>query len=375
MHVLDGYADQIKAMSIAGMSDARIAAALPVETDGQAVFRWRKKHGVEKLDVRHVSVLDPYADDIRRMYVGEGLTDQRIAELLPVSVKDDTIRSFRIDRLGIPSDRHRKVGRFIMAARYEEIRDELPAAWERSKRWHQTQKRDVGSAERVAEEFGVSPTTAKKWLAKQGLGEKRIDGKAASVQALALFNDGWSVPRIAKQLGATQDSIRNWLRAAGCDLGDHFARMNHEEKIAWRRSISEGKAASLAGSGRYSYGGARLDSPQEVTFVKNCDRLGLDWRPYDRALMGVCEVPINGEVVRYAPDLLVEELVVEVKGIYDLVAATKVRTWREQRGPLALVMKYELFEFEAASSADEARQLLEATCFLDPEPEVAFWEE
>lgn len=374
MKGLDGCADQIREMSAAGMSDARIAEALSVETDGQAVYRWRTKYGVEKPDVRHVSVLDPHAADIKRMYVDEGLTDEVISEALPLKVNAETIRAFRIKKLGIKSNRLRKVGRFTMDARYEEIKDELPAAWERSKRWHPTQKREVGSAERVAEEFGVSATTAKKWLAKQGLGEKRIDGKVGSAEALARFHDGWSVPRIAKKLGATQDSVRNWLNAAGCDLSDYFARMNHEEKIAWRRSISEGKAASVAGAGRYSYGGARLDSPQEVTFVKNCDRLGLEWRPYDRALMGVCEVSINGEIVRYAPDLLVEELAVEVKGIYDLVAATKVRTWREQRGSLALIMKDELFEFEAASSAEEARQLLDATCYLDPEPEIAFWE-
>lgn len=374
MGVLDDSARQIREMSASGISDSRIAEALPVIADGQAVYRWRKKHGVEKPKVRYVSILDPYADDIRRMYVDEGLTDEVISEALPVTVNAETIRAFRIKKLGIESDRIRKVGRFTMDARYEEIKDELPAAWERSKRWHPTQKREVGSAERVAEEFGVSATTAKKWLAKQGLGEKRIDGKVGSAEALARFQDGWSVPRIAKKLGATQDSVRNWLNAAGCDLSDHFARMNHEEKIAWRRSISEGKAASVAGAGRYSYGGARLDSPQEVTFVKNCDRLGLEWRPYDRALMGVCEVSINGEIVRYAPDLLVEELAVEVKGIYDLVAATKVRTWREQRGSLALIMKDELFEFEAASSAEEARQLLDATCYLDPEPEIAFWE-
>lgn len=373
MNVLDIHADEIRSMSADGVSDARIAETLPVETDGQAVYRWRKKHGVEKV-VRYASRLDPYAADVRRMYVDEGLTDERIADLLPVTVAVETVRSFRMKKLGIPSDRLRKVGRFTMDARYEEIKDELAAAWERSKRWHTVQKRQVGSAERVAEEFGVSATTAKKWLAMQGLGEKRIDGKLVGVQAVTLFNDGWSVPRIAKEIGATQDSIRNWLRAAGCDLSDYFSRMSHEEKIAWRRSISDAKASSVAGSGRYSYGGARLDSPQEVTFVKTCDRLGIEWCPYDRALMGVCAVPINGETVNYAPDLVVGNLPVEVKGIYDLVAATKVRTWRELRGPLSLIMKEELFAFEAASSSDEARQLLEATCFLDPEPEVAFWE-
>lgn len=374
MNVLDGWADQIRDMSAAGLSDARIAQALLVKTDGQAVYRWRKKHGVEKPDVHHVSVLDPHAADIRRMYVDEGMTDELIADVLPVSVNAETIRAFRIKKLGIPSDRRRKVGRFTMDARYEEVKDQLAAAWERSKEWHSTQKRMVGSAQRVAEEFGVSGTTAKKWLARQGLGETRVDGKFASQQAVALFDDRWSVPRIAKAVGATQESVRNWLNAAGRDLSGQVNRMTHEEKIAWRRSISEGKARSVAGSGRYSYGGARLDSPQEVTLVKNCDRLALEWCPYDRVVLGVCEVPINGEIVRYAPDLVVDGLCVEVKGIYDIVAATKVRTWRDQRGPLALIMKEELFAFEAASTFSEGKQLLDAACYLDPEPEVAFWE-
>jgi hypothetical protein len=371
---LDDCADQIRTMSAAGISDERIAAGLPVVTNGQAIYRWRKKHNVDKPTMRYASVLDPHAADISRMYVDEGLTDERIADLLPVSVGAETIRAFRIKRLGIPTNRQRKVGRFTMAARYEEVKDELPAAWERSKKWHPTQKRMVGSAERVGQEFGISPTTAKKWLANQNLGEKRIDGKVASEEAVALFGERWSVPRIAKKIGATQDSVRNWLNAAGCDLSDHFARMSHEEKIAWRRSISEAKATSVAGSGRYSYGGARLDSPQEVTFVKTCDRLGLTWQPYDRALMGVCEVLIDGDVVHYAPDLLVDGLPVEVKGVYNSVAAAKVRTWREKRGSLALIMKDQLFAFEASASANEAKLLLDAVCYLDPEPETAYWE-
>jgi hypothetical protein len=35
-------------------------------------------------------------------------------------------------------------------------------------------------------------------------------------------------------------------------------------------------------------------------------------------------------------------------------------------------MKQQLFEFEAAASDKEARLLLDAACFLDPDPETAF---
>ena len=375
IETLDPHSDEIRKLASEGLSDARIADALPVDTDGQMVLRWRTKNGVEKGKTRFVSALDPFADDIKRMYVDEGLTDALIAQRLPVEITDNAVRDYRIKKLGVKSDRKRKAGRFVMEARFEEVKDQLPAAWERSKRWHRTQKRDVGSAKRVGEEFGVGMSTAQDWLARLGLVERRIDGKEAGDRALALFKENWSVPRIATELGTTQDSVRSWLKARGCDLSNHMERWNHDEWIAWRRRISEGKATAVAGVGRYRYKGFRLDSRQEVKFVKNCDRLGLNWLLYDRADMGVCEVTFeDGMIGRYAPDIVVEGIPVEVKGIYDKTAATKVRTWRQVMGDLALVMKQELFEFEAAADAGEALEILRGACYLDPDPEQAFWE-
>jgi hypothetical protein len=375
IEILDPHGDEIRKLAAEGLSDARIADALPVDVDGQMVLRWRTKNGVEKGRTKFVSVLDPFADDIRRMYLEEKLTDEVIAERLPVEITGNSVTSYRVRKLGIATDRDRRVGRFVMEARFEEVKDQLPAAWERSKRWHRTQKREVRSAKRVGEEFGVSASTARDWLGRLGLVERRIDGKEAGDRALALFNENWSVPRIAAELGATQDSVRNWLKARECDLSNHTKRMSHEEWIAWRRRVSEGKAAAIAGSGRYRYGAFKLDSPQEVVFVKNCDRLGLQWLLYDRAEMGVCEVTLDDEMTgRYAPDIVVEGIPVEVKGIYDKTAATKVRTWREVMGDLALIMKEELFAFEAAADAAEAMVILKGACYLDPEPEQAFWE-
>lgn len=374
---LDPYADEIRKMAAEGLADARIADAIPVDCDGQMIDRWRRKNGVVKTKTKFVSKLDPFADDIRRMYVEEKLTDEVIAERLPVEITGNSVTTYRVRKLGIETDRNRKVGRFVMEARFEEVKDQLPAAWERSKQWHTTQKRMVGSAERVGQEFGVSMVTARKWLDRLGLVETRIDGKEAGDRAFELFDsgNGLSVPLIAKELGATQDSVRNWLNARGCDLSNHTKRMNHDEWIAWRRRISEGKAASVAGSGRYSYEGFRLDSPQEVVFVKNCDRLGLQWLLYDRAEMGVCEVPLDDEMTgRYAPDIVVEGILVEVKGIYDQTAARKVRTWRAVMGDLALIMGEELFAFEAAPDAATALVILKGACYLDPDPEQAFWE-
>jgi transposase len=222
---------------------------------------------------------NPFADDIKRMYIDEGITDQLIADALPVTVTADTVRDYRIRRLRIASTRHKKVGRFLMEARYEAVKHQLPAVWERSKRWYSTQKRMVGSAERVGQEFGVSMATARKWLARQGLVEKRIDGKEGTQQALELFNEGWSVPRIAKKLGASEESVRSWLHAQGCDLSNYTDRMSYEEKIAWLRSISEGKVGSVAGSGRYSYEGTRLDSPRRLSSPRTATGSGCAGSP------------------------------------------------------------------------------------------------
>lgn len=372
--ILDPYADEIRRLAAEGLSDARIAAALEIDVDGQMVDRWRKKNGVPRVKTKYVSALDPYQEDIRRMYLEDGLTDGLIAQKLPIEVSENSVYSYRTKKLGIKSDRKRKAGRFNMEARFEEIKDELPEAWERSMQWHKTQKRMVGSAKRVGEQFGVSASTASKWLTRLGLVETRIDGKVAAKKALNLFDEGCSVPSIAKEIGASEESVRNWLKAQGRDLSNYFQRMTHQEKMAWRRAISEAKAKSVAGSGQYSYDGVRLDSPQEVVFAEHCDRLGLSWLPYDRAGMGVCEVAFGEQIIRYAPDFVVGDIAVEIKGIYDETAAMKVKAWRTAKGPLALIMKDQLFEFEDAQTARDAMVVLRGACYLNPEAEEAFWE-
>mgnify|MGYP003612340592 CR=1 FL=1 len=77
----------------------------------------------------------------------------------------------------------------------------------------------------------------------------------------------------------------------------------------------------------------------------------------------------------YAPDLVVEGLPVEVKGIYDNKAARKVRTWRRVKGDLALIMDEELFLFESAPNAAAAMVILKGARYLDPDPETAFWDQ
>lgn len=261
----------------------------------------------------------------------------------------------------------------LMEERYEEIKDKLPAAWERSKRWNKTTKKLMGSAVRVGKEFGVSASTAQRWLVMAGIIEPR-GATFDTEHAVRLFGEGWSIPRIAVELDTSENAVRKWLSSAGHDLHNPHQRRTHEEKIAFRRSVSTGKVASVSGSGRYNYKGVRLDSSYEVRFAESCDRLGLTWRPYNRADDGVCEVEIKGEVARYAPDFFVGQLPIEIKGIFDGLAADKVKTWRQDRGKLAMIMKTELLDFESARNSEDALATLQAACYLDPPTDPAFWD-
>jgi transposase len=376
--MFDEHADQVIHMISEGLSDARIAAALPGDFTGQQVYRWRLKNQIARPRARSASVLDPYAEDIRRMYVDEGLPDQVIAERLPVEVHINTVRTYRVERLGIESTRFKKVGRFSVEARYEEVRPRLPELWEKSKRWHSKQNRMVGSAERVAKELGISMSKAQEWLARDGLVETRIDGKAASMQAKELFDQGWSVPRIAAHLGASDYSVRGWLNAQGCDLRNHVARMNHEEKLAWRGSISDAKAQGEDTTRCHPYGEHMLGSKYEVIAATQFDRVGLPWRPYSRLDDGVLDYEkVDGHVSRYAPDLVVTfngaDVNIEIKGLYAALDQLKVRSWRKEKGRLSLMLRSDILELEHAATAQEAFDSVRACIYNDPEPKTVEW--
>lgn len=353
------------------MSDEEVAQALPVPATARGISSYRHRYGIKGHRRGPKSSLQKHQEEITKLYVEDGLTDALIAEKFNVTA--EAVRNARI-KWRIATTRHKKAGRYSMGAKFEEIRDELPAAWERSKRWHARQQRMVGSSARVAKEFGVGPSTAQKWLASLGLVESRsVHGETAPQEALSLFDTGLSVPAVAREMGCPEETVRAWISKER-DLSNPDSRRSYEEKIAFRRAVSIGKAQSVAGSGRFNYNGTRLDSSHEVRFAKSCDRLEMNWETWNRAKMGVCEVSLNGEVVRYAPDFLVEGIPIEVKGIYDATAATKIATWRQSKGSLAMVMKDELFEFESAATFDEAVAILRACCYLDPPQDKAFWE-
>lgn len=369
MSKLNEYDDQIREMASRGMSDVDIANALPVEVTHHGVHYYRSTRGIQGRKPGAVSKLDDNRDEVTRLYVEEKLSDQVIADRFDVTA--EAVRRARI-RWGIATDKNKSTGRYSREAQFEKVKDQLPAAWERSKRWHSRQQRMVGSATRVGQEFGVGASTAAKWLSRVGLGEtKSAHGENASLLAVQLFDTGLSVPGVAREMKIPEDTVRHWISKCR-DLSNPHARRSYEEKIAFRQAISNGKGGSVAGRGQFNYNGTRLDSSWEVRFAKNLDRLGIAWQGWDRDQNGTVEIPgdISGY---YAPDFLVGEIAVEVKGIYDATAALKVSAWRRQRGELAMVMKDELFELEAATTAEEVLASLQAFCYLDPPTERAYW--
>lgn len=319
------------------------------------------------------SKLEPYDEDIRRMYVEEGLTDKAIAEALPVEVSPDSV-AIRRKRLGIKTSRNKKVGRFSAEAKYEQVKDELPAAWERSKRMHKTQKRMVGSAARVGKEFGVSQATANKWLKRHGLVESLSHYPEGSREKAAeLFREGLSVPKVSEVLGTPYDATYRWIKESGADLSGHpTTRMNHEELMSWRSSIREARGRKNPTEGRYSYNGEAFDSPQEIILVSSCDRLGVEWKKVDRA-EAVEWADEEGDTHLYAPDINVAGIDVEVKGFYGTKDHKKVSQWREVRGELSLVDEGILPQLEAASSPEHLVALVKANCYYTPEVNEAEW--
>lgn len=172
MSKLNEYDQEVRRLYLKEkMSDSEVAKHLPIEVSPQTVARYRAKNGIKGHRRGAKSTLDKHKEDIKRMYVEEGMTDSSIARELGVK-SAETIRIQRV-KMGIKTNKNKASGRFSMEAKFEKIKDELPAAWERSKRQHSRQNRMVGSAKRVGEEFGVSASTASKWLNRLGLKEDR----------------------------------------------------------------------------------------------------------------------------------------------------------------------------------------------------------
>jgi transposase len=302
----------------------------------------------------------------------QGHSCRNIAKML--SVTDRSVRDWRDadgwpeQKITLPKGYDSSGRKEKVDAEFAAVREELAVVWEKSIQPRRVGSTGIvmqGSAHRVAEHFGWSPSKTIKFLKRAGLLTPRPSNKTHGGRAAELFESGWSVPRIATEVEVSEDTIRSWLKKRGLDLSNHHDRRSHEEKIAFRQAISDGRGGSVVGNGRFKYNDVRMDSSWEVRFAKNLDRLGVEWTVWDRERDGTVEIP--GEVVgRYSPDFLVGDLPVEIKGVYDATAALKVSTWRKERGRLAVVMRNELLELESARTAEEAIAILQAFCYLDP---------
>jgi len=371
MSNLTEYHEEIRRLYVdEGLSDAKVAAALPIETSGQAVYRFRRKVGIEGHGPGRTSPLEPHREEIVRLYTSGEASDDSLAERYGVS--SEAVRQAR-KRWGVETVRRKNSGRYSTDALFEEVKDQLPEAWERSKRWHKIQKRMVGSSARVGAEYGVSPATAQRWMKRLGLLEERPDNESGADRVVDLLASGWSVRRISEDLGVSGDTVRAWAKKRGIDLSsEHYTkRMTHEEKAEWRRTLSRAKGFRATPPGQYSYGGETWDSTPEVLFVEHCDRVGLPWTKFDRTDALDFEDEAGGSV--YAPDVLVGDLPVEIKGYYGVRDARRVKRWRAERGPLALVSDRFLLDFESTKTAAEAERFLRAQRYFDPDPRDDLW--
>jgi len=328
------------------------------------------------------SSLGDYADQIRRWYTAEGLTDEMIAARLRdehgLSISENGVWSYRVYTLKLASDRQRKAGRFSVAYRLSLIPDEeLKRDFEETAQsfaiGRNSAMRRTKSVERLAERYDCSMSSMNHELKRRGLLADRFSFAGDGVTIFDLFHAGRSVPSTAKKLGCSQDFVRDCLTKMGADLSNAHARMSPEERRAWRISIRRGRAKSDKDMGRYVHKrtGIKMDSTWEIRFADYCDQYGLEWERFKRTEESLLPVNLGGDLdTFYGPDFWVsyggERILVEVKGIYGYVDSIKVTAWRAERGELSLMTADELSDFFVAATAQEAFDIVKASIGCNP---------
>jgi hypothetical protein len=348
-------------------------------------------HAAYKIAVAHdlpgrktnKSSLAPYAEQVRRWYSVEGLTDAMIAARLRdehgLSITENGVWSYRVHTLKLESDRRgRKAGRFSVAYRLSLIPDdELRRAFEETEQGFTIGRhpaiRRTKSAGRLAQQYGVSHSAMYDELKRRGLMADRFSFSRDGATIYDLFQAGRSIPAIAKKLGCTQDFVRDCLTKMGADLSNAHARMSPEERRAWRLAIRRGRAASEKEMGRYvhQHTGIKMDSTWEIRFADYCDQYGLKWERFQRTEESLLPVNLGGDLdTFYGPDFWVshggERVLVEVKGIYGYIDSVKVTAWRAERGELALMTADELSDFFVAATPQEAFDIVKASIGCNP---------
>ena len=274
-----------------------------------------------------------------------------------------------------PVQRPVRVSKFCKEHPGEEV---LKSEWEKSKR-RKKSGQVVPSALRVTESLEVySYEDIKKWLREIGLvnGKGYRDPNVSDEDVRRLYVDErLTMAEVARRLGGGEFVVESRLKKMGIPIDSNYRdRWTEEEIEDFRNKTVEGCGDRVYELGRYEYGGFSFDSQWEVNIAKTCDRLGLSWRRFNRRKIEeggdglLSHIRTDGRHSLYGPDLLVEDYVVEVKGIFDLDAQVKVNSWREHRGPLALLCLPEYEQFIDSQTREEALQTLEDSLNNSPEP-------
>jgi DNA-binding transcriptional regulator LsrR (DeoR family) len=143
--------------------------------------------------------------ELRRLYEQQRLTPAEIGDRLGVSGR--TIRAW-LQQAGI-----------ALRPGWERRRAHLPPANTELRRCYL----DEGlTTAQLAARYGVSATTAKRWLDKAGIPRRsaRRSSRAPGAEELRrLYQDeGLSTTQIAQRYGVAQTTAHGWLRAAGIPL-------------------------------------------------------------------------------------------------------------------------------------------------------------
>lgn len=209
-----------------GLSDMDIAEALlgnREKNSGQRVTRLRTALGLSPNKAKRGPKADTSLDEELAQLYADGMTCDQIAER--VRRKSSWVYS-RLVSLGLHEGRFTR-GRY---GKSNAVPDDLAQVWRDSFRDKPSAIRGVihqGSAQRVAQHYGVSPETANKWLKSTGLLQNRLNGIDTWA---SLYRSGVSCEAIGVRFGMRPETISRYLKAQGVEVKNGYSYQ--EQQVA-----------------------------------------------------------------------------------------------------------------------------------------------
>jgi uncharacterized protein YjcR len=143
--------------------------------------------------------------ELRRLYEQQRLVPAEIGERVGVSGR--TVRAW-LQQLGIP-----------LRPRAERRRRHLPPTPAQLRRRYLADGLSIGQ---LANRYGVSASTVKRWLKDAGIPRRPPGGQSQAPSREELRRlyqaEGLSTTQIGERYGVSQGTAHNWLRAAGVAL-------------------------------------------------------------------------------------------------------------------------------------------------------------